>query len=146
MFNTGEPIPEDRQEALFGKFELVGRIEHHQKGTGLSLPIAGAAMETHGGRIFVKCVEGRGNSFYLLVPTLMDAEGYLAGSVPGSWDEQTKGFGRRAGDEQVDLSGDPAGLDVELDDTGAALAGGPDQAGGGIDGPGGPDHQEEITL
>ena len=69
---TGEPIPEDRKEALFGKFELVGRIEHHQKGTGLSLPIAGAAMETHGGRIFVESIEGNctcamrvGDCFYM---------------------------------------------------------------------------------
>lgn len=146
VFNTGEPIPEDRQEALFGKFELVGRIEHHQKGTGLSLPIAGAAMETHGGRIFVNSVEGRGNSFYLLVPTLMDAQGYLAGSVPGSWDEQPEGFGRRSGDEQVDLAGDPTGLDVELDDAGTAFPRGADQSGCGVDGSGGPDHEEEITL
>lgn len=146
VFNTGEPIPEDRKEALFGKFELVGRIEHHQKGTGLSLPIAGAAMETHGGRIFVESIEGKGNSFYLLVPTVMDAQGYLAGSVPGSWDEQTESVGGGPGDEQVDLGGDAAGFDVELDDAGAALACGADQSGGGVHGPGGSDHQEEITL
>ena len=33
VFNTGDPIPEDRRKALFGKFELVGRIEHHHKGS-----------------------------------------------------------------------------------------------------------------
>jgi signal transduction histidine kinase len=146
VFNTGEPIPEDRQAALFGKFELVGRIEHHQQGTGLSLPIAGAAMETHGGRILVRSVPGEGNSFYLLLPTIMDAEGDLAGTIPGSGHDEAEGIGGGAGDEQVDLGGDPAGLDVEFDDAGAALAGGPDESGGGVDGAGGPDHQEKITL
>jgi len=146
VFNTGEPIPEGRQEALFGKFELVGRIEHHQKGSGLSMPIAGSAVENHGGRIFVHSVRGEGNSFYLLLPTVMDKQGDLAASVPSSWDQKSEGVGSGSGDEQIDLGGDPAGLEVELEDSGAALASGPDQPGGGVDGPGGPDHQEQITL
>jgi signal transduction histidine kinase len=146
VFNTGDPIPKDRQQALFGKFELVGRIEHHQKGSGLSMPIAGSAIENHGGRIFVHSVPGKGNSFFLLLPTVMDKQGDLAASVPSSWDEETEGVGSGPGDEQIDLAGDPAGLEVELDDAGAALASGPHQTGGGIDGPGSPDHEEQITL
>jgi len=146
VFNTGEPIPADRREALFGKFELVGRIEHHQKGTGLSLPIAGAAMETHGGRIFVESEDGRGNSFFLLVPTIMDVGGELAGSIPGSRNEQGQGLGGRTGHEEVDAGGDGAGFEVELDDAGAALPGGVDEAGAGVDRARGADHQEELTV
>jgi signal transduction histidine kinase len=146
VFNTGEPIPEDRQEALFGKFELVGRIEHHQKGSGLSLPIAGAAIETHGGRIFVRSHPGDGNSFFLLLPTIMDVGGELAGTVPGSRNDEAEGVGGRSGDEEIDLGGDPAGFDVELDDAGAPLAGGADETGGWIDRPGRAHHQEEITV
>ncbi|MHB8078547.1 MAG: sensor histidine kinase [Candidatus Krumholzibacteriia bacterium] len=70
MFNTGPHIPLDKREALFTKFELVGRIEHHQKGSGLSLPIVQAIMENHGGRIHVESVAGEGNYFYLIVPAV----------------------------------------------------------------------------
>jgi signal transduction histidine kinase len=70
IFNTGDPIPEDRRKALFGKFELVGRIEHHHKGSGLSIPIANSAVKHHGGSIQVHADKKLGNSFFLLLPTV----------------------------------------------------------------------------
>ncbi len=74
IFNTGAAISDERCEALFGKFELVGRIEHHQRGSGLSLPIAQSALESHGGRIGVHSAKLQGNSFYLLLPTILIAD------------------------------------------------------------------------
>lgn len=137
IFNTGEPIPAERRRALFSKFQVVGAIEHHQKGSGLSLPIALAAVEHHGGAIFHESDGREGNSFYLLLPT-------VPASV--SVQEQRDGVGGAAGDEEVDQTGHSAGLDVELDDGGAGVAGGSDQAGGGVDGARGADHEEELTL
>ena len=81
VYNTGAVIPEDRRRALFGKFELVGRIEHHHKGSGLSLPIAKAAIESHGGRIFLDSADRDGNSFYLLLPCVTARGAGRAGPV-----------------------------------------------------------------
>ncbi len=69
VFNTGVPIPGERRAALFTEFELVGPIENHQRGTGLSMPIVKTALERHGGGVFVASGQGDGNSFYLLIPS-----------------------------------------------------------------------------
>ncbi len=141
VFNTGRPIPADRRRALFGKFELVGRIENHQRGSGLSLPIAQCAVQHHGGRIFVHSTD-EGNSFYLLLPTL---RGPAAGA-DGLGDDQAEGLRGVAGHEEVGQVADPAGLEVELDDAGAGLAGGADQPGGGVDGAGGADDEAQLAT
>jgi len=120
IFNTGAPIPEDRRRALFGKFELVGRIEHHHKGSGLSLPIAQAAIEHHGGRIFLDSADRDGNSFYLLLPCVPEGIG-AARDTENLWDQTGQGPGRFAGHEQVGQVRDAAGLEVELDHAGAGL-------------------------
>ncbi|MBE0529593.1 MAG: HAMP domain-containing histidine kinase [Rhodospirillales bacterium] len=142
IHNTGRAIPRHRLDALFGKFELVGRIEHHSRGSGLSLPIAKAAVEQHGGRILVRSEEGWGTAFYLLLPTLPA----VAGSAGGLWDDAPQGVGRRTGHEQVGVAADRAGLEVELDHHGAARAGDGDQAGGGPDGARSADHEEHLTV
>jgi len=144
IHNTGRAIPRSRLDALFGKFELVGRIEHHSRGSGLSLPIAKAAVEQHGGRILVHSAEGWGTAFYLLLPTLT-APG-AAVRKPGLWDDVAEGVGGRAGDEEVGVPADGAALQVELDYRGPGGAGGAHEAGGGPDGAGGADHEEELTV
>lgn len=112
IFNTGEAIPVERCEALFGKFELVGRIEHHQRGSGLSLPIAQAAVENHGGRIYVHSVKLQGNGFYLLLPTVatvdlevhrtrLEADGRTLLIGPGG-QEAGDGVGGGPRDENID--------------------------------------------
>lgn len=123
VFNTGAPIPEDRRRALFGKFELVGRIEHHHKGSGLSLPIAQAAIEHHGGRIFLDSSDRDGNSFFLLLPCVPTGVSAPRGTA-NLWDQPGQGQGRLAGNEQVRQVRDPAGLEVELQHAGAPRAGG----------------------
>lgn len=118
VFNTGAPIPEDRRHALFGKFELVGRIEHHHKGSGLSLPIAQAAIEHHGGRIFLDSSDRDGNSFFLLLPCVPTGVGAPHGTA-NLWNQAGQGHGRVAGNEKVGQVRDPARLEIELQHTGA---------------------------
>ena len=120
IFNTGDPIPEDRRRALFGKFELVGRIEHHHKGSGLSLPIAQAAIVHHGGRIFLDSADRDGNSFYLLLPCVAEGIGATP-DLENLWDQAGQGQGGVAGNEQVGQVRHAAGLAVELQHAGTSL-------------------------
>ena len=146
IFNTGDPIPADRRKALFGKFELVGRIEHHHKGSGLSIPIASSAVKNHGGRILVHADHRLGNSFFLLLPTLRsDAVPDPGGSL-GSGNQELEGVGGGSGHEKVGQVADAAPLEVEFDDTGSGVARGGDESRGGVDGARGADHEEEITV
>lgn len=156
IFNTGDAIPAERCEALFGKFELVGRIEHHQRGSGLSLPIAQAAVEIHGGRICVHSAKLQGNSFYLLLPTVAkaDVEVHRAQTEGGGLslfddavgEQLGHGVGGGTGDEYIDLVGDLAGLEVEFDDQGAPASGGGNQSGGRVDRAGGADDQKNLGV
>ncbi len=144
IFNTGDPIPEDRRKALFGKFELVGRIEHHQKGSGLSIPIANSAVKHHGGSIQVHADKKLGNSFFLLLPTLRTEA--TPALEPKLGDQANQGVGGGTGYEEIGQVTDAARFDVELDHAGSAGPGGSDQSGRGIDRTGGADHEEEITI
>jgi signal transduction histidine kinase len=146
IFNTGDPIPEDRRKALFGKFELVGRIEHHHKGSGLSMPIANSAVKNHGGRILVHADQRLGNSFFLLLPTLRSDATPVPGPDPDLPNQALQGVGRRAGDKKVCQVTDATRFEVELDDSGSRLPGGPDQTGRGVDRTSGSDHEEKITI
>ena len=145
IFNTGDPIPEDRRQALFGKFELVGRIEHHHKGSGLSIPIASTAVKNHGGRILIHSDKRMGNSFFLLLPTVQSEAVPNNGPDPELGDQVIQGVGGRAGDEEVGQMADASRLEVEFDDAGPRIPGGSDQAGGGVDCASRADHEEEIT-
>ncbi len=111
VFNTGPVIPLDKREALFTKFELVGRIEHHQKGSGLSLPIMRAVLENHGGGIHVESVADDGNYFYLIFPTITAPPA----APPPSRHEQRQRERRVARDEEVDGVGNASELEVELE-------------------------------
>ena len=142
VFNTGTPIPAERRSALFGKFELVGRIQNHQKGSGLSLPIAKAAVESHGGRILLGSEESAGNRFFILLPTLDAA---TVGRLE-SGDDEGECVGGGAWNEDIGQPGDTAGLEVELDDLCAAILGRVDEPGGGVDGPGRAHNQEDVTV
>ena len=134
IFNTGEAIPPERCAALFGKFELVGRIENHQRGSGLSLPIAKSAIEQHGGSIAVTSSPGEGNYFHLLLPTIpmssldvyrskLEAKGRSM-LVDLVWDQSVNRVGGAAGNEHVGEVADPAGLKVEFHNQGAGAPGG----------------------
>lgn len=146
VFNTGPVIPEVHRDALFGKFELVERIENHQQGCGLSLPIAKAAIQMHGGRIFLHSASVAGNSFFILLPTLKVEPGIGGAVDSGSGNQQAEGLGSISWHEEIDLVGNAAGLEIELEDQGSLTAGGIDETGGGEDDSGSTHDEEEITI
>jgi signal transduction histidine kinase len=110
LHNTGPVIPADKRESLFNKFEIVGRIENHQKGSGLSLPIVRAVLENHGGRIHVESQEGAGNFFYLVLPVVA-----VCADAPDLRHESGQGEIGAPGDEEIDLVRESAPLEVELE-------------------------------
>lgn len=146
VFNSGDPIPKDRCKALFGKFELVGRIEHHHQGSGLSLPIAQGAVECHGGRILLHSHESDGNSFYLLLPTLLDPAVVNETMPTNLWDDIPQGVSGAAGNEKMGQVADLTALKIKVDDLGTSIDSGIHQTGSGINGASGSDHQKKVTV
>jgi len=144
VYNTGPAIPADRTEALFAKFEVVEPIANHGRGTGLSLPIARAAVEQHGGRLLMTSSNRDGTSFYVLLPTLQTVA--VPADPRGLWDDLPQRCRGRASDEEIGVVAHAARFDIELDDRDAPVAGEADQPGGGVDGAGRPDHEKEPAF
>ncbi len=67
IFNTGPVIPTERVDQIFERFELTHDIDNHQRGSGLSLPIANYVLTYHGGCIEVRAVDDLGMAFYLVL-------------------------------------------------------------------------------
>ena len=67
IFNTGPVIPPERVDQIFERFELTHDIDNHQRGSGLSLPIANYVLNYHGGCIEVRAVDDLGMAFYLVL-------------------------------------------------------------------------------
>lgn len=64
--DTGEGIPREHQQAIFGRFFRVpGRAGG---GAGLGLSIAKEIVEAHGGAIGVHSQPGKGSTFYFTLP------------------------------------------------------------------------------
>ncbi len=146
VFNTGEPIPAKRRKALFGKFELVGPIQNHNKGSGLSLPIAQGAVQCHGGRILLHSDNKDGNSFYLLLPTLLDESALSEALAENLRDDANQCISSTSGNKKVCKVADLASLKVEVDDPGATVGGSGHQSGSGINRPGSSNDQEKVTI
>ena len=146
VFNSGDPIPLDRQKALFGKFELVGRIENHHKGSGLSLPIALGAVKCHGGRILLHSDQKDGNSFYLLLPTILDDTSLGTAMAASLWHDAHESIGSITGDKQVSQVADFTAFKVEVDDLSTTIDSSVNQTGGGVNGSGSSDNQKEVTI
>lgn len=67
--DTGQGIPEDKFDDIFKSFEQVDTsLTRKQGGTGLGLSITKQLVETHGGRIWVESVVGKGSKFYFTLP------------------------------------------------------------------------------
>jgi len=67
--NEGAGIPEDKLEAVFGKFVRVGIKElGKQLGTGLGLYNTKEIIEKHGGKIWAESEEGKWADFIFLLP------------------------------------------------------------------------------
>ena len=77
--DTGRGIPDDKLEAIFGRFSQVDSSDTREKGgTGLGLAICRGLIERMDGRIWVESTLGEGSTFRFDLP----AEG--GGDEPGS--------------------------------------------------------------
>jgi signal transduction histidine kinase len=70
--DAGPGIAADDQRRLFERF-FVGEGGMHRAGTGLGLPTALAIAQAHGGTIEVTSELGKGSTFELVVPLLVEA-------------------------------------------------------------------------
>ncbi len=69
--DTGIGIPEDDMPRLFEKFYRGKQREARaQHGTGLGLAIVHSIAESHGGRVWVDSIPGKGSTFYLQIPLI----------------------------------------------------------------------------
>lgn len=67
--DTGLGIPKSRQDAIFDRF-MQADIENKlaRQGAGLGLSITKAYVEMLGGKIWVESEEGKGSTFYFILP------------------------------------------------------------------------------
>lgn len=63
--DTGCGIPEDKQDAIFGRFV---KLNSFAQGTGLGLSICRTLIDHMGGRIGVESEEGKGSTFWFTLP------------------------------------------------------------------------------
>ncbi len=69
--DDGPGIPSEYQEIIFRKFERVRAANAPRvRSSGLGLTFCRLAVESHGGRIWVKSVEGEGSTFYVQLPVV----------------------------------------------------------------------------
>ena len=67
--DSGIGIPEDQKGRLFSKFfRAANAIRTETEGSGLGLFIAKNIVEAHGGRIGFESEEGKGSTFYFILP------------------------------------------------------------------------------
>jgi signal transduction histidine kinase len=67
--DDGPGIPEAYQGLVFQKFEQVRAPNAPRvRSSGLGLAFCRVAVEAHGGRIWVRSVEGEGSTFHILLP------------------------------------------------------------------------------
>lgn len=66
--DAGLGIPEKHLPFVWDKFHRVDNVAGQIEGTGLGLAIAKHIVEMHGGRVWVKSVEGKGSTFGFSLP------------------------------------------------------------------------------
>lgn len=70
--DRGPGIPVTDQPRIFDKFYRGSNIEADVGGSGLGLAIVKTIVESHQGRIWVESVEGKGSSFFIVLPILSE--------------------------------------------------------------------------
>jgi PAS domain S-box-containing protein len=68
----GPGIPSADQPRIFDKFYRGANIDSEVEGSGLGLAIVKTIVESHQGRIWVESVEGKGSSFFIVLPILSE--------------------------------------------------------------------------
>ena len=70
--DTGVGIPRDKQDIIFEEFTQLGNSVQKDKvrGVGLGLAIVKDLTEMMGGSVTVKSREGKGSSFFIMLPDL----------------------------------------------------------------------------
>lgn len=70
--DNGPGIPAADQPRIFDKFYRGSNIDSEVEGSGLGLAIVKTIVESHQGRIWVESVEGKGSSFFVVLPILSE--------------------------------------------------------------------------
>lgn len=66
--DEGPGIPQSEQGRIFEKFYRASNVPDQTSGTGLGLAIVKSIVDSHQGRIWVESVEGKGSTFFLVLP------------------------------------------------------------------------------
>ena len=66
--DNGPGIPVQEHDLVFKEFYRGANIKGSSEGTGLGLAIAKKIVHTHGGKIWVESIEGRGSKFCFTLP------------------------------------------------------------------------------
>lgn len=67
--DTGPGIPQSEQTRIFDKFYRATNVPDGTQGSGLGLAIVKSIVENHHGRIWVESVQGKGSSFFVVLPS-----------------------------------------------------------------------------
>lgn len=70
--DNGPGIPVSDQPRIFDKFYRGSNVDSEVEGSGLGLAIVKTIVESHQGRIWVESVEGKGSSFFIVLPILSE--------------------------------------------------------------------------
>jgi signal transduction histidine kinase len=69
--DQGIGVPADKLDKIFERFYQVdGSSKRRFAGTGLGLAIVKQIVETHKGKVWVESVEGKGSTFFFMLPAL----------------------------------------------------------------------------
>ena len=72
VIDAGPGIPAAEQPRIFDKFYRASNINPDIEGSGLGLAIVKTIVESHQGRIWVESTEGKGSSFFVVLPILTE--------------------------------------------------------------------------
>jgi PAS domain S-box-containing protein len=68
VVDTGPGIPQSEQARIFDKFYRASNVPDGTQGSGLGLAIVKSIVESHHGRIWVESSQGKGSSFFVVLP------------------------------------------------------------------------------
>lgn len=72
--DEGIGIPRDQHTRIFERFYQVdGTATRKYGGTGLGLAIVREIVEAHGGQVWVESEPGRGSTFYVAIPQMVES-------------------------------------------------------------------------